>query len=103
MSELRARLGIPSLEDIMRQGRLRWFGHVKRLDENQWQNKILSLNVDGKYVGRPKKRWLDNINADMKALHITENLANDRIAWRVAIKQKATRRRPTPAAGNRRR
>ena len=103
MSELRLRLGIPSLVDILRRGRLRWFGHVKRLEESQWQKRMLSYEVDGKYIGRPKKRWRDNINADMKALHVTEDLAHDRAAWKAAITQTTIRRRPTPVTGKRRR
>ena len=31
---LRDRPGIASIEDLLRQGRLRWFGHIKRLEEN---------------------------------------------------------------------
>ena len=32
-AQLRERLGICSIEDLLRRGRLRWFGHVKRLDD----------------------------------------------------------------------
>ena len=96
-AELRERLGIPSIEDLLSQGRLRWFGHVQRMHDDCWQKKMLTHVVEGKYVGRPKKRWSDNINDDLKSLNVNIELTNDRTAWRSAIKRG---RRPTPAAGN---
>ena len=86
MAALIARLGIPLLEGVMRQSRLRWFGHVERMDDDQWQRRILNHVVDGKYKGRPKKRWLDNVKDDIKLLGISKDLAADRDAWRASIK-----------------
>ena len=34
--ELRRRLGIEGVVEVMRPGRLRWFGHVKRKEVNDW-------------------------------------------------------------------
>jgi hypothetical protein len=34
--EIRNRLGIVSVSDLVRQGRLRWFGHVERKDVDDW-------------------------------------------------------------------
>ena len=99
MVELRERLGILPIDVLLQQGRLRWFGHVQRMDENCWQKRILSHVVDGKYVGRPKKRWSDNIKEDLKIVNASVEMTNDRAAWRTAIRG----RRPTPAAGKKRR
>ena len=33
MSDLRTRIGISSIEDIIIYHRLRWFGHLQRMDE----------------------------------------------------------------------
>ena len=96
-SQLRERLGILSLEDLLMQSRLRWFGHIRRMDDQCWPKKVLNHTVEGKYKRRPKKRWMDNIKADMKSINIDENLTADRAAWRSAIKRG---RRPTPDAGN---
>ena len=46
--------GISALEDLLRQGRLRWFGHVKRLDDDSRQEKVMSHMVNGKYVVGPR-------------------------------------------------
>ena len=45
--ELKARLGIKSILDVLRQRRLRWFGHVERRD-NSWLQKIHHLEIVGK-------------------------------------------------------
>jgi len=79
MADLPTRLGIPSLEDVMRHGRLKWFGHVKRMNKGLWQKQILYHKVDGKYKGQPKKRCIDNIKNDRRFLNINEDLTTDHV------------------------
>ena len=35
MSDLRTRMGISSIEDVIRHKRLRWFGHLQFMDEEK--------------------------------------------------------------------
>ena len=70
------------------------------MDDGNWEKKILTHVIEGKYICRPKKRWLDNVDDDLKQQNINAELAINRTDWRTAIKGG---RRPTPAAGNRRR
>ena len=49
MSDLRTRVGIPSIEDVIRYNRLRWFGHIKRMDKEKWPRKILNFKVNSSY------------------------------------------------------
>ena len=85
--QLRSRLGLSSLEDALRWGRLRWFGHLERMDDECWPKKIVHINVDGSYPrGRPRKRWMDNVSSDLKHLRLEKTLAQDRVAWRKAIR-----------------
>jgi len=87
VSDLRTRLGISSVEGDMRWGRLRWFGHLQRMDDNVWPKKILGLQTDGAYPrGRPRKRWMDNIASDMKMMRLNARLALNREEWRIRIK-----------------
>ena len=54
---VRNMLAIDDIGEVMRQNRLRWFGHVERRDELCWIKRIETLQVDGNGVkGRPKKR-----------------------------------------------
>ena len=65
--------------------------------------KILDYEVVGRcFCGRPKERWKDNMQENLMALGLRPELAQDRAAWRRAIKPqeevKVTTRRnhPTP-------
>ena len=56
MDELHAKLGICDLAILVREHRLRWFGHVMR--SNGEINRVRSRPVPGrKGPGRPKKTW----------------------------------------------
>ena len=38
--ELRSRLGLSSIENALRCGCLRWYGHVQRMDPDTWSRKV---------------------------------------------------------------
>ena len=53
--ELRRRLGIEGVVEVMRCGRSRWFGHVKRKEKDDWVSACRNLEVAGsRDRGRPK-------------------------------------------------
>ena len=85
--ELLSRLGIECVEKKIQRGRLRWFGHVERKNEEDWVKKCTKLNVDG-MVGRgaPRKMWRKCVDEDMRSMGIKVCVAQDRCAWRNAIR-----------------
>ena len=53
--ERRRRLGIEGVVEVMRRGRLRWFGHVERKEVDDWANTCRNLEVAGsRGRGRPR-------------------------------------------------
>ena len=64
---IRRMLGIqPLLEDIER-SRLRWYGHVKRMDEGRLPRKYLDWQPARKRpVGRPRKRWKEGVDEALR-------------------------------------
>ena len=46
--ELRKRLGIESIKEVIKRGRLRWRGHVERREESNWLRRCMKLEVQGK-------------------------------------------------------
>ena len=87
--DLRSRLGLQNIRDMLQQNRLRWFGHLYRMEDNVWPKNILTYEIDGRQPrGRPRKRWVDNVNSDLKQLRIDPALAKDRTGWRRAINPK---------------
>ena len=84
--ELRARLGIKSILEVMRQRRLRWFGHVERRDIDSWLQKVRNLEIGGKRrPGRPCKTWEQVVSEDLRVKGIRRELAQNRPEWRSAI------------------
>ena len=56
--ELRDKLGIPDITEMLRKNRLRWFGHVQRMDVSNPASACRHVMVEGKHEqGRPRKTW----------------------------------------------
>ena len=53
-------LNIESVNDFVRRGRLRWFGHVERKFDDDWVKRCQKLEVEGKVGrGRSRKTWIE--------------------------------------------
>ena len=54
---------------VIKSRRLRWAGHVPRIEEGRSAFKILTGTPTGKRPsGRPRHRWEDNIKMDLKEI-----------------------------------
>ncbi|XP_059285302.1 uncharacterized protein LOC132038635 [Lycium ferocissimum] len=86
--DIRDKVGVASVEDKMREVRLRWFGHVKRRDTDAPMRRCERLAMDGfrRGRGRPKKYWGEVIRHDMAQLQLTEDMTLDRRIWRTPIR-----------------
>ena len=86
MNELRERLGIVGVMDVVRKGRLAWFGHLERRDTSDCVSGCREMEVAGsRGKGRPVKTWQDYINADMARFGLRREMAQDRVMWRSCI------------------
>ncbi|GJX79568.1 hypothetical protein Tco_0327717 [Tanacetum coccineum] len=97
----RSELEVETIVNKMMEGRLRWFGHVKRRRGRpilRWEDRLKNdmqellfskdmtsyriveaLVIDGsRRMGRPKLRWDDRLKNDMKKLLFFENMTSDR-------------------------
>ena len=76
--ECRDRLGIESISGVMRRGRLRWFGHVERMDGSNWVRRVKDLKPGGAAArGRPKKTWDEVIKNDLRVMGLKRETAKD--------------------------
>ena len=97
MDELHSKLGICDLAILVRERRLRWFGHVMR--SNGEINRVRSRPVPGrKGPGRPKKTWEECVKQDLKVCGLSEAGTQDRLSWRSSVKN--SRQEPTPSNGS---
>ena len=52
---------------MIKSRRLRWAGHVARMEEGRSAFKIITSTPAGKRpLGRPRRRWEDNVRMDLK-------------------------------------
>ena len=71
--------------DISRRNRLSWFGHIHRMDDENWVKKVTDLEVAGRrIIGRPRKTWKEVVKCDLQQ-NRTRGLALDCNACRAAI------------------
>ena len=89
MSELLRRLDLSDLTVVIRERRLRWFGHVMRSsgEINRVTDRTTFLRDPvRRRKGRPKKTWYDCVKQDLKTLGLSSETALDRVAWRSAVR-----------------
>ena len=69
-----------------RKSRLGWFGHLERKDVGDWVSACRNMVVPG-YAGmsRPRKRFRDVLEDDLKKCHLDGSLAKDRDRWRAQL------------------
>jgi hypothetical protein len=80
--ELRDLYSSPSIIRIVKSRRIRWAGHVARMEEKR--------NAYGLLVGKPEgRRWVDNIKMDFLEIGWGDvnwiGLAQDRDKWRALV------------------
>ena len=83
-AEVLSRASLPSMYTLLRQRRLRWLGHVRRMEDGRIPKDILygELTAGKRNTGRPKLRFKDVCKRDMKLCSVDvtsrESLAEDR-------------------------
>ena len=80
----------PNRVRVIKSRRLRWAGHLAKMEEGRSAFKILTDTPTGKRsLGRPRRRWEDNIRMDLKEIGInTRNWVDSaqyRYYWRAVV------------------
>ena len=84
--DLLTKFDLLSVRRVVQRNLLRWFGHVMRMDNDNWVKRCMTLEVNGRRdPGRPKKTWEQVIASDLCELGVTRSLAQDRLNWRKTI------------------
>ena len=81
---IRTNLGVTSLLRDVERGRLRWCGHMKRMNEARIPWRCLQWKPGGRRpVERPRKRWIDGVDeafrnrgTSVRQVEIEEIVAN---------------------------
>jgi len=76
------------MENILRERRLRWLGHVLRMDHRRMPQQALYREVPGfkRGPGRPRANWIGTVKKDLRKMTLTWEEADvaalDRQEWR---------------------
>jgi len=63
--EIYASVKKPTIIETIRLNRLRWFGHVQRMEGNGIPKRVLYMNLGTTRLrGRPRNRWQDEVRED---------------------------------------
>ena len=84
-NELIVRLGIEDLDPILKERRLRWYGHVER--SNGAVKTAFDIQVDGKRgPGRPKMTWKQLTERNCRAWKLSAINPHDKHTWRSGVR-----------------
>jgi len=63
--EIYASVKKPTIIETIRLNRLRWFGHVQRMEESRIPKRVLYMNLGTTRLrSRPRNRWQDEVRED---------------------------------------
>ena len=90
-AELHALYSSPNIIRNLKSRRLRWAGHVARMDKSRNADRVLVGKPEGKrLLGRPRRRWEDNIKMDLREVGCDPgeriDLAEDMDQWRAYVR-----------------
>ena len=82
--------GSLSITKEITHGRLRWPGHVLRMEQERITKVALRWTPPGKRKrGRPKTTWRRTVTQELKQMNLSweeaQHAARDRVEWRVLI------------------
>jgi hypothetical protein len=88
--ELHSLYSSPNIVKVIKSRKMRWAGHVARMGEGRGVYRVLVGRHECKRpVGRPRRRWEDNIKLDLREIGIDKakciRLAQDRIQWQAFV------------------
>ena len=81
----------PTITTYIKIQRLRWAGHLVRMERSRAPNRVFNGRMEGRRpVGRPRKRWEDEVSEDSRSLLHIDNwkrMAKERDAWRHKLEE----------------
>ena len=84
--ELNSRLGIVRIGEIVRRGRLGWFGHLERKGRDDWVSRCRRFEVMGpKSKGRSRKTWDECVRHDLQSGGLDPRWTQNKTQWRSLI------------------
>lgn len=75
--------------DNITEKQLKWYGHLRRMNAERLPLKVWNWTpAQRKKRGRPRKKWISNIRAEMEIRGLHEGDWNDRRRWRLGCEKR---------------
>jgi hypothetical protein len=88
-TEIYAMVKNPTITEPIRVQRLRWFGHVQRMEENRIPKTVFSMKLEATSPrDRPRNRWQDEVSEDGRIVGGEElqGKVYDREEWKKVLR-----------------
>jgi hypothetical protein len=92
--ELKQAFGDLDILSFVRISRLKWIGHVNRMENKRTVSQVFNKNLQGSRPrGRPRNRWWNCVQTDIKKCKINnwKERSKNRADWERAIKEAKVR------------
>ena len=84
-------MGVKEKLDIIEKKRLQWYGHVKRMPEDMRAQLIIEwVPQERRKRGRPRKTWMEGVQAAMTTRNLETDQWRNREEWRLVLRKTAT-------------
>jgi hypothetical protein len=87
--EIHASVKKPTIIETIRLNRLRWFGHVQRMEDNRIPKRVLCINLGTTRLrGRPRSRWQEEVKEDGRKVggEGWQEKVHDREEWKKLLR-----------------
>jgi len=93
--EIYASVKKPTITETVRLNRLRWFGHVQRMEESRIPKRVLYVNfVTTGLKGKPRNRWHNEVREDRRIVggEGWQEKVHNREEWKKPLRTARNRR-----------
>jgi hypothetical protein len=92
--EIYAMVKKPTITETVRLTKLRWFGHVQRMEVNRIPKRVLYMNLETTRLrGRPRNRWQDEVREDERIVgEGWQEKVHNREEWKKLLRSTRKRR-----------
>ena len=93
--EIYASVKKPTIIETITLNRLRWFGHVQRMEENRIPKRVLYMYLGTTRLrGRPRNRWQDEVREDERIVggEVWQDKVHNREEWKKLLRTTRNRR-----------
>lgn len=88
--EIRERMAVKStIVDNIYEKQLKWYGHLRRMNDERIPKQVWNWTpAQRNKRGRPRRKWINNLNAEMERKGLQEEDWNNKDLWRLGCEKR---------------